>query len=97
MRENGIRFRQKGWLVRIGVGDYYDEKITEIAEAKPAKVSISLKQGVGAGSIPIVAVGDKVSRGDLIAAKPENALGSNIHASIDGTILDVNEAIVIGG
>lgn len=83
--------------VRIGVGDYYDEKITEIAEAKPAKVSISLKQGAGAGSIPIVAVGDKVSRGDLIAAKPENALGSNIHASIDGTILDVNEAIVIGG
>ena len=44
-----------------------------------------------------MAVGDKVSRGDLIAAKPENALGSNIHASIDGTILDVNEAIVIGG
>ena len=61
------------------------------------KLFISLRQGIGAGSKPVVGAGDKVKKGDLIAVKPENALGSNIHASIDGTVLDVNEAVVIGG
>lgn len=82
---------------RMGLLDYYDIRITDVAEACPSKVFISLRQGIGAGSKPVVGAGDKVKKGDLIAVKPENALGSNIHASIDGTVLDVNEAVVIGG
>jgi pyruvate/2-oxoglutarate dehydrogenase complex dihydrolipoamide acyltransferase (E2) component len=35
--------------------------------------------------------GDRVIRGDLIAAVPEEKLGANVHASVEGKIAEVNE------
>lgn len=46
----------------------------------------ALKQHVGAPSVPVVKTGDAVKRGQLIAAKPENALGSNLYSGVDGTV-----------
>ena len=45
---------------------------------------------IGAPSEPVVAVGNRVKRGDLIARIPEGKMGANIHASVDGTILAVD-------
>ncbi len=64
----------------------------------PDRVRIMLSQHIGAPSAPVVRVGDTVRTGDLIAEIPSNALGANVHASIDGRIEDVTEQfIVIGG
>ena len=43
----------------------------------------------------LVTVGEQVSAGQLIAAAPEGALSANLHASIDGVVVSVGDAIVI--
>jgi len=56
------------------------------------KVKIPLRQNVGVAPEPVVKVGDKVSKGTLIARIPpaEGKLSANLHASIDGKIIEVN-------
>lgn len=51
------------------------------------EVRIPLKMHIGGPDEPLVSVGQRVSRGELIA-RP-NGLGANIHASIDGTVTQV--------
>lgn len=56
------------------------------------KFCIPLKQHVGGPCKPIVAVGDTVQKGQLIAI-PEG-LGANIHASIAGEIVEIDGVAV---
>jgi Na+-translocating ferredoxin:NAD+ oxidoreductase RnfC subunit len=57
-------------------------------------VRIPLKMHVGAPSVPVVKVRDKVVKGALIADIPEKALGARIHASIDGEVTDVTSQYI---
>jgi len=57
------------------------------------KIKILLRQHVGGPCKPIVEVGDDVERGQLIAV-PEG-LGANIHASLSGKVLEINDGIII--
>ena len=50
-----------------------------------------LKQHVGVPCEPVVMTGEEVKRGQLIAEKPENALGSPIYSSICGKVTAVGE------
>lgn len=60
------------------------------------KYKFNLKQGVGNLSVPVVAKGDTVLTGQLIAKF--EGLGSNISSSIDGIVVDItDEAIFIEG
>ncbi len=68
---------------------YVDEKLS------PKKVTIPLKQHTGAPAEPIVKVGEQVTVGQKIAAPPKNALGANIHASINGHVTAVEKVIII--
>ncbi|MDI6641403.1 MAG: SLBB domain-containing protein [Elusimicrobiota bacterium] len=68
----------------------FTDRSIEISEVK-----IPLLQHTGLPAIPIVKVGDKVKKGDLIGKIPEGQLGANIHASIDGVVTKVNEYIKI--
>ena len=61
---------------------------------QPKEVKIKLKQAVGDASLPVVRLRDRVAKGDLIAQIPEGKLGSNIHASISGTIIDINNDFI---
>jgi len=61
----------------------------------PSRVSIPLKQHTGAPARPLVGPGDRVIRGQLIGEIPENSLGARIHASISGTVTEINGSIVI--
>ena len=61
----------------------------------PSKVSIPLKQHIGAPSLPVVKTGDKVSRGDLIAEIPEGSIGSRYHASISGLVSEITKKSII--
>lgn len=57
------------------------------------KISIQLKQHVGAPCTPIVNKGDSVKKGQLIA-QPQG-LGANIHASVYGKVVDITETAIL--
>jgi Na+-translocating ferredoxin:NAD+ oxidoreductase RnfC subunit len=81
---------------RIGLKDYYHlEAPLQEKELEFDRVTIPLKQHVGAPCEPVVTTGDKVNRGDLIAGIKEGQLGANIHASISGTVTAVNDSGII--
>jgi len=67
------------------------------ADYEPAKVTIPVKQHIGVPSQPVVQIGQRVKKGDLIAAIPEGAMGANIHSSISGIVRKITENIVIEG
>jgi Na+-translocating ferredoxin:NAD+ oxidoreductase RnfC subunit len=60
-----------------------------------ADVSIALSQHIGAPAVPAVKAGDRVKKGDPIGDIPEGSLGAAIHASIDGVVTGVDEAVHI--
>ena len=59
------------------------------------KVCIKLKQHVGVPSTPTVKIGQIVQIGDMIACIPENSLGANIHASIDGKVTEIKDDSIV--
>jgi RnfABCDGE-type electron transport complex C subunit len=82
-------------IERIQVRDY-DVHPEFLASAVTAKeVTIPLKQHVGAPAKPAVKAGDHVRRGDLVGEIPDNALGARVHASIDGVVASVDDAVHI--
>ena len=68
------------------------EKIPE-----PATVSIPLSQHIGAPASPIVAVGDRVLVGQKIADVPREKLGCPIHASVSGTVKEIEKRTIPSG
>lgn len=57
-------------------------------------IQILLKQGaVGRPCEPIVKIGDKVKRGQLLATPA--GLGANVHSSISGEVIKINEEMII--
>ena len=61
-------------------------------------VGIKLKQHLGAPCEPAVAVGEKVSKGQVVGRRPvkdgQPALGAPVHASIAGTVTGIDDGIV---
>lgn len=55
------------------------------------KVNISLQQHIGQKSISVVEEKTMIKKGEIIAKRPEDSLGSNIHASISGYINRITE------
>ena len=53
-----------------------------------------LSQHIGAPAKPVVAVGDAVLKGQMIA-EPAKGLSVGIHASVTGTVTEVNDKYVI--
>ena len=80
---------------RLGLGAYMAVHPDQCIELAPVQVAIPLKQHAGAPARPMVAEGDRVSEGQLIAAPPEGALGANIHSSLDGIVIRVEPDRII--
>lgn len=80
---------------KAGVLKYYDYTITDLVCAEPKEVRIPLKMHIGAPCEPIIADGEHVTKGQLIGKCPEGALGTNMHASIDGTATVIGNSIRI--
>lgn len=80
---------------KIGLADFDNRGPLRTNGFKPSRVVLPLKQHIGAPAQPTVAQGAAVRVGDLIAKPPADAMGSPIHASIDGRVTDINENIVI--
>jgi Na+-translocating ferredoxin:NAD+ oxidoreductase RnfC subunit len=65
------------------------------ADYRPGRVSIPLRQHIGAPAKPVVSVGQRVSVGDPIGRIPGDALGASVHASIAGRVSKVVEGSVV--
>lgn len=78
----------------IWMYQFHDNRINGFVETD--EVVLPLKQHTGAPSIPVVKEGSRVKKGDMVAKIPEEDIGANIHASIDGVVTHVdNKKIVI--
>ena len=58
----------------------------------PGQVIIPVNQNLGAPAIPLVSKGDYVKTGQLIA-KGESFISSNVHSSVSGKVLKIDEMI----
>lgn len=79
--------------LRIARYDGHPEFLDHFPE--PGRVSIPLRQHIGAPARAVVKAGTKVKKGDLIGEIPEKSLGARVHASIDGEVVSVDENVVI--
>ena len=75
---------------RLGLDPYNKSAPVAEKDIKVKKLKILLSQHIGAPATAIVCKGDKVEAGQIIAAAAKNALSVNIHASLSGTVAEVN-------
>ncbi|MEA5048352.1 MAG: 4Fe-4S dicluster domain-containing protein [Eubacteriales bacterium] len=94
MRESRLA-PTKRVAARVGVLPYEGAPLEKLISLESERVELSLRQGIGAPSAPLVSAGTRVVAGQLIAACPEDKLGADLHASIDGIVREVGESIVI--
>lgn len=81
---------------RLGIRKYVKDKVQRVyRDFYPETVYIPMSQHVGKPASPIVKVGDKVKKGQLIAKTEENALGTTIHSSIDGIVKSADSKEII--
>lgn len=81
-------------IARLGVSEY-DVPAPLVDKAMTTDcVRIALRMGVGAPSVPKVAVGDKVRKNQLIADIAEKKLGVKMHASISGTVTEITDEYI---
>lgn len=81
-------------ITRLGISDYDVPAPLQTECMRVEEVCIPLKMHVGAPSAPVVKVGQRVKKGDLIADIPQDALGAKIHASIDGTVTQITDSMI---
>ena len=81
-------------IARMGLEQYNVPAPLYSVQLKPEYVRIPLKMHTGAPATPVVAAGDRVTAGVLIADVAENALGAKIHASINGTVTAVTQQYI---
>ncbi len=82
-------------MKRLGLSGFTNKGPLQDGVAETGRVVLPLKQHVGVPAESIVRVGDTVRVGDKVAAPPDGKLGASIHASIDGSIVSIDGAIVI--
>ena len=78
-------------IARLGLTQYDVPAPLQDQVMKTDSVRIALRMGVGAPSVPTVAVGDKVRKNQLIADIAEKKLGVKMHASISGTVTEITD------
>jgi Na+-translocating ferredoxin:NAD+ oxidoreductase RnfC subunit len=83
--------------VKLDIDKYMDLHTEFAGDYQPSQVRIPLSQHIGAPAQPVVQVGQKVRAGDCIGEIPSGALGARIHASMDGEVVEVGDAVLIKG
>ena len=89
-----LKIPTKRLLSRLQLSQYRLDGEFSVKEIIPKKVSIPLQQHIGAPARPVVSVGDRVKRGDLIADS-SGKISATVHASIQGEVESVADNIVI--
>lgn len=80
---------------RLGLDKYnVSAPVTEF-DYLPKKLTVLLSQHIGAPAKPVVDVGDRVEAGQVIAKAADNALSVNIHASMNGKIIQITDKKIV--
>jgi Na+-translocating ferredoxin:NAD+ oxidoreductase RnfC subunit len=79
MRE-GRRVPIKSLMRKLQLQDYDHPAPLRTTPLQPDRVTLRLKQSAGVPAKAVVAAGDRVTAGQLIAEPPANALGALLHA-----------------
>jgi Na+-translocating ferredoxin:NAD+ oxidoreductase RnfC subunit len=87
----------KHLVKRLGLAEYDQPATFMEVDYLPKLARLPLSQHTGAPAEPVVKIGEKVKKGQLIAEIPDGKLGAKIHASIDGTIMSIDSEIIIQG
>jgi Na+-translocating ferredoxin:NAD+ oxidoreductase RnfC subunit len=83
-------------LVRkLGLANILDQAPLRDVRVSPRRVRIPLRQHAGVAAEPTARVGQSVKEGDCLGEIPKGKLGAPVHASIDGRVLSVADAVVI--
>lgn len=75
----------------------YDKKLELFEdEVLPSKrmIKLSLSQNIGAPAEPIVSVGAKVKKGELLATEKQGALSLPVHCPVCGTVDKISESAI---
>jgi Na+-translocating ferredoxin:NAD+ oxidoreductase RnfC subunit len=74
-------------IARLGLTEWEHQSCPlDETDHRPARVTIPLRQHIGAPARPVVSVGHQVNVGDLTAQIPNGELGANVHASLTGRV-----------
>ncbi len=92
-RENRL-LPSKRLIIRLGLREFDKPAPMSTYEIIPETVRIGTCQHVGAPAIPQVQVGEYVNVGQLIGNIPEGSLGATIHASISGTVAEIQNTFI---
>ena len=92
--KEGRRVPLKQLIKRLNVQDYNAEAPFNKNIPDTSSVKILLKQHIGETAVPIVKIGDKVTKGTLIGQTPDGKLGANVHASISGMVSQVTKEYI---
>jgi Na+-translocating ferredoxin:NAD+ oxidoreductase RnfC subunit len=76
---------------RLGLDEFDKAAPMEACQKTFTEVNIQLSQHIGAPAKAVVAVGDTVTRGQMIGEIPEGALSARVFASIDGKVTAVGD------
>lgn len=85
----------KRLIARLGIDKYNVAAPMSELTISPDKVFIALNQHIGAPAVPIVKIGQHVSKGEIIAKASEGSFSIPYHSSIDGIIIEFNDKFVI--
>ncbi len=80
---------------KLGLSDYTNKGPMLDATVSPARVTLPLRQHLGAPAEPVVRAGQAVKAGDVVAEPPAGQLGARIHASIDGRVTSIAGEVVV--
>ena len=81
-------------MARLDLTKYNKEAPLDESEVAVKKVRILLSQHIGAPASAVVKAGDRVAKGQMIA-EPGKGLSVGIHASVTGTVTEVNDKYII--
>ncbi|HUT89594.1 MAG TPA: 4Fe-4S dicluster domain-containing protein [Thermoguttaceae bacterium] len=83
---------------KLGLGGFHNVGPLDNRLLETDRVGIGLKQHLGAPCEPVVKVGDRVTKGQVVGRRPlsngKPALGAPVHASIDGTVTEIGDGVV---
>lgn len=79
---------------RIGLKPYNKVAPIDSNDHEFEKLKIKVSQHIGAPAVANVKVGDKVTKGQIIASAAENKLSVNIHCPMNGIVRDINDTFI---
>ncbi len=83
-------------IARLGLVEWEHQSCPlDEGDYRPERVSIPLRQHIGAPAKPVVSAGQQVSAGEPIAEIPEGALGAKVHASIAGRVSKIVDGVTV--